>query len=495
MDEQKRHNSELADNYYQLLDIIQAWKLGGKIKDDANDLSKVDSLLSTYNHPAYEQLVEEYKSFREAVRAYPERKELSGLKDEVAPLVTQLTAKANLECTEAGGGTPAPSRASSGTTTPPLPPAEPTYRSQLKLELPSFSGDLLEWREFWHLFSARIERETGLSECEKIGCLESAMSSAEAKDIVRHASITGKYDDVVAELKGHYDKVKLVNKHHVNQLLSLSPVGDDHESLVLFKRTLNKHIGGIQACRGDSFEQFVTTFAETLLGRNSLQLWAEFTSDISKPPPLSAFLRFLDRRIDATQTLMNTNQCSNIAATAPKAKTAPKPKPRVLYMKETPSDSCPACDGEHSVYQCSSFKALSVNQRLNLARKKHLCFNCLGRGHSLEACPSKRSCRACGAKHHTFIHQNSSPSTSSTTSANEDSSQVLFHRGSAQLHLFPAYIPVTAMATVTAGAQQQQARVLLDSGSGITIITSCLANSLKAKRVRVPHSISSLHGW
>ena len=77
VDEQKRHNSELADNYYQLIDIIQAWKLGGKIKDDANDLSKVDSLLSTYNHPAYEQLVEEYKSFREAVRTYPERKELT----------------------------------------------------------------------------------------------------------------------------------------------------------------------------------------------------------------------------------------------------------------------------------------------------------------------------------------------------------------------------------------------------------------------------------
>ena len=162
VDEQKRHNSELADNYYQLIDIIQAWKFGGKIKDDANDLSKVDSLLSTYNHPAYEQLVEEYKSFREAVRTYPERKELSGLKDEVAPLVTQLTAKANLKCTEAGGGTPAPSRTSSGATTPPLPPAEPTYRSRLKLELPSFSGDLLEWREFWHLFSSHIERDWSL---------------------------------------------------------------------------------------------------------------------------------------------------------------------------------------------------------------------------------------------------------------------------------------------------------------------------------------------
>ena len=50
------------------------------------------------------------------------------------------------------------------------------------------------------------------------------------------------------------------------------------------------------------------------------------------------------------------------------------------------------------------------------------------------------------------------------------------------------------MATVTAGAHQQRARVLLDSGSGITIITSLLANSLKTKRVRVTHSITGLHG-
>ena len=172
----------------------------------------------------------------------------------------------------------------------PLPPpvVEPVYRSRLRLELPTFSGDMLEWREFWHLFSARMEREPGLSQVEKIGCLESSMASTEAREIIRYASITGQYDDVVDALKGHYDKLKLVNKHHVSQLLSLCAIGDDHESLVLLKRKLTMHIGEIQACHGASFEQFITALVETRLGCNDQQLWADYSAEHSSSRPSSS---------------------------------------------------------------------------------------------------------------------------------------------------------------------------------------------------------------
>ena len=141
---------------------------------------------------------------------------------------------------------------------------------------------MLEWRVFWHLFSNRMEREPGLSQVEKIGCLESSMASTEAREIICHASFTGQYDDVVDALKGHYDKLKLMNKDYVSQLLSLSAIRDDHESLVLFKRKLTKHIGGIQACHGASFEQFITALAETLTlsssGHSTLQNTAHLHS-------------------------------------------------------------------------------------------------------------------------------------------------------------------------------------------------------------------------
>ena len=51
--------------------------------------------------------------------------------------------------------------------------------SRLKLGLPKFSGELLDWREFWSIFSARIEREAGLTDVEKITCLEEAMTNSQ----------------------------------------------------------------------------------------------------------------------------------------------------------------------------------------------------------------------------------------------------------------------------------------------------------------------------
>ncbi len=51
----------------------------------------------------------------------------------------------------------------------------PHYYSRLKLDFPTFSGYISDWHNFWSAISARLSRETGLSEHEKISCLENAM--------------------------------------------------------------------------------------------------------------------------------------------------------------------------------------------------------------------------------------------------------------------------------------------------------------------------------
>ena len=57
--------------------------------------------------------------------------------------------------------------------------------SNLKLNLPKFSGQLTEWKTLWSLFSSRMEREIHLSESERITCLLEAMTTAEGKDVVQ----------------------------------------------------------------------------------------------------------------------------------------------------------------------------------------------------------------------------------------------------------------------------------------------------------------------
>ncbi len=61
-----------------------------------------------------------------------------------------------------------------------------------------------------------------------------------------------------------------------------------------------------------------------------MQLWADHTTGQSDPLTLNVFLQFVERRIDATQTLMNSN---NIATNPPMVKHHQKVKPRVLQFK------------------------------------------------------------------------------------------------------------------------------------------------------------------
>ena len=140
-----------------------------------------------------------------------------------------------------------------------------------------------------------------------------------------------------------------------------------------------------------------------------------------------------------------------------------------------------------------------------MARKNKLCFNCLSKGHSVDDCPSRHSCRECGRKHHSLLHRpaaaSNPPATvpqqysgitpvNNSSSVSQPSTTSLYQHPSASV----AYIPATALATVVSQYQQRKARVLLDSGSGITLITSRLAQALKAKKQRVVHNITGLNG-
>ena len=74
-------------------------------------------------------------------------------------------------------------------------------------------------------------------------------------------------------------------------------------------------------------------------------------------------------------------------------------------MKEARTEVCPACDGAHSIYQCTTFGAWTVDRRHGLVRRKHLCLNCLGSNHSIEACTSRCTVRECSQKHHMLLHR------------------------------------------------------------------------------------------
>ena len=206
----------------------------------------------------------------------------------------------------------------------------------------------------------------------------------------------------------------------------------------------------------------------------------------------------------------------------------PKPReknhPRAFHMKEARTEVCPACDRAHSIYQCTTFGAWTVDRRHGLVRRKHLCFNCLGSNHSIEACTSCRTRTECSQKHHTQLHRpaaNSRPADTTDvqqsafngmltpshslepavsdpaaplSAAGEESSSTSLHvqTETGEPDLSPAQLPVTALATVSAGPLSRHARILMDSDSAITLVTAQLANSINAPKIKSRKVIRTL---
>ena len=74
-----------------------------------------------------------------------------------------------------------------------------------------------------------------------------------------------------------------------------------------------------------------------------------------------------------------------------------------FHTKDT--NSCPICDASsHNIYQCAQLKEMSADQQAVVQRAK-LCNNCLAGGHFSWSCHSKNSCRECGRRYHTLLHQ------------------------------------------------------------------------------------------
>ena len=67
---------------------------------------------------------------------------------------------------------------------------------------------------------------------------------------------------------------------------------------------------------------------------------------------------------------------------------------------------CPSCSKPHVLSGCEDFKKKSYEERLQVMRQSHICYNCLIPGHYAKGCAMKRACvlPGCQRKHHTLLH-------------------------------------------------------------------------------------------
>ena len=137
-----------------------------------------------------------------------------------------------------------------------------------------------------------------------------------------------------------------------------------------------------------------------------------------------------------------------------------------------------------------------MEERFSTATRLKVCTNCLSYNHFCRDCPSRRSCKDCGARHHSLLHRQSS-----STRRTEDATERQTTSTATNAHTTPTCNASSSEAknvigvcqvTVESRGRLQKARALRDSGSHMSFVTSRLAQLLKAKKIREPTQLTGI---
>ena len=387
-----------------------------------------------------------------------------------------------------------------------------SQRQQLTPHLPritleKFSGSALEWPRWIALFRALVHERDDLTDVERLTYLQSHLTGP-AKEAVRgmlcDASL---YGAAMRELEREFGDPARVIHATMRRLLAARPVRDGELSaLTELSRDLHTAVNVLQCLRYDA-DLGAATNVTAVVGKLPSALvwkWGEFTIDngITRPTliDLDSWLRRCVAAGRVTLTVTGNKPSPKVevnsadgrprrvyatALAPPGRREAIKPSASttmVAIKTTTPASSgaCVVCEREHNVHTCDEFRALTVEERAELAGRAGLCFNCLARGHVSAKCPSTSRCEHehCGRRHHTLLHNSgrvfpwhrNDDGTETAVQHIGIASVAAERRGQVALQTLPV--------TVYGPAGSYTTNALLDLGSQVTLVTDDLCNRL-----------------
>ncbi|XP_012543284.2 uncharacterized protein LOC105840772 [Monomorium pharaonis] len=372
------------------------------------------------------------------------------------------------------------------------------------IRLPPFSGSYSDWENFRDRFSALVIQNNSLSDFARMHYLASSVSGP-ALNCISDIKITADNFQVAwAALTNRFDNKQRLMKNHFTTLFGLS--------------TLQRESGAELQALVDKVQ--ITVSSLRLLDRTPSDLWNDFLvhlviqrldpvtrkacnlkwSEADDPPTYEELNRFLTGRCRALDdNAISSNSKSNRASNVSRAHVATTSDSAQRLNASAPA--CPLCKARHYLSACPKFVALTPKLRMETVKKFKRCLNCMSAAHLLPDCTSQYSCRSCQKRHHSLLHMElASPlSSSANENAGGESSAI-----SEQINSLVASTTtcardqvLLATARVTVGVSSGNSvvvRALIDQGSEATFISETLAQTLRAKRTRMPVAVSAVGG-
>lgn len=270
-----------------------------------------------------------------------------------------------------------------------------------KLELPTFSGNVVEWKSFWDQYKVTVH-ESDLPGVNKFTYLKSLLKG-EAKSCIDGLSVTeGHYLTACQLLEERFGKPDRIIFAHIQGLLGLT-LREKLPKLAALKALQDELLLRIRSLEslgvsGDGYGVFLTPL---VLSRLPVDLRLEWARNcVDKERDVKYLLHVLKVEIERHERA-DTFQTKTDKVNQERKKVTGGSSAAALQTFTKTSRMCGLCGGAHQTQKCYEFVKLNIEDRTKQIKEARLCFKCFGPSHLARNCKDK--CSGCGGRHHLLL--------------------------------------------------------------------------------------------
>ncbi|XP_058456554.1 uncharacterized protein LOC131433952 [Malaya genurostris] len=379
--------------------------------------------------------------------------------------------------------------------------------------LPTFDGTYEKWFRYKQLFQDLMRKYPHLSDATKLHYLTQTLKGKAENVLSEQILNENNFQPAWNILEERFENKRTIIDIHVGGLLNLRRMNKESSSeLRQLVEECSRHVESLefhdQLMQGMS-EQLVISLLTSKLDKATLSLW-EGNVQPKQLPNYKDTVQFLQNRCFVLERC-ETNASHKPSEVAKQKQLVPVAKAtvKVHAALQTKENVCVFCDESHNVNKCNTLKQMTVPERIVAVKEKHLCFNCLKRGHRVGQCKSRMCTVAgCGRKHHTQLHSEittekavadgnaaestkeepveTGQSTSVTCTSAVVKSQAIYKK---EVILSTAIVQVK-----DSRGEFRPVRVLLDSGSQSNFLSEHAVNLLRLKCENIRVGVVGING-
>lgn len=359
------------------------------------------------------------------------------------------------------------------------------------IELPTFSGNYVNWPAFSNLYCEAIHDNPTLNKSQKMQHLKGKLKG-EAERLVQHLTISSEnYDTCWDILNRRYNNIQLLFTKLMQTFLGQPTMQKcaAYEIKKLHDVSLETvhaiHNLGVDTSTWDPILVHIIT---EKMDSETYTAYMDARKNKRDLPSFEELIGILEAKFTALEPLHKKGKQNTKPQPAKEIEPKQyniKPKFAKSYKSHT-ERTCPLCKtNDHVLLTCKRFLNMTPETKVAAIKTLTVCENCLF--YHKDKCNSTKTCKICNNSHHTILHEKFDNFTTSTVQQPSTSSANASNTVSRKTNHVAGNYDEVLLSTVELKIQAKDGtftkmRCLLDQGSQINLITEEAAQRLGLDR-------------